>query len=118
MFNLGSYGYGKQYEDKYGSDFLGGATGGKKFNEFSTGEEGRNGYVENGKLIALNQGIKDYYGKNGYFNNANHYGGAGSVRNSELAKVGINHGFQNGFNNGKNYAGYQNAKFGAGYYGY
>ncbi|KAK6633063.1 hypothetical protein RUM43_012806 [Polyplax serrata] len=113
----GNYEFGKKYGDKYGNNFLSGVTGAKKFNEYTADEEAKKGYIGNGKLIAHNQGFKDYYGKNGYYNNADHYGGSGGIRNSELAKIGYNHGFQNGFNNGKNYAGFQNAKFGGGYYG-
>lgn len=117
FFTSGNYEFGKKYGDKYGNNFLSGVTGAKKFNEYAADEEAKKGYIGNGKLIAHNQGFKDYYGKNGYYNNADHYGGSGGIRNSELAKIGYNHGFQNGFNNGKNYAGFQNAKFGGGYYG-
>ena len=59
--------------------------------------------------------MKDYYNNNGHYNDAKHYGGSGGYQSSETAKLGLNHGFQNGYNNGKRLTGYENSKIGTGF---
>lgn len=86
-------------------------------NQYIADEEGRGAYERDGKLIAHNQGHKDYYGNNGYYNDGGRYGRYGGGGSSGFGKFGVNHGYQNGFNNGRNFEGIQGSKFGGGYYG-
>lgn len=116
-FPAGNHEIGKKYGDQYGTNYISGVKGGQKLNQYAQQEEGQGGFDNNGKLIAQNQGFKDYYGNNGYFNNANRYGQLGGGQSSQLGKFGVQHGYQNGFNNGKNYEGLQGARFGGGYGG-
>ncbi|KAL0277470.1 UNVERIFIED_CONTAM: hypothetical protein PYX00_004735 [Menopon gallinae] len=113
----GNYESGKKYGDQFNTNYLTGMKGGQNFKEYAADEEGKGGYQGNGKLIHLNQGLKDYYGNNGHYSNDKHFGQLGGGGSSQYGKFGLQHGYQNGFNNGRSYEGFKGANFGGGFYG-
>lgn len=110
----GNHALGQNYDDRYGANVGSRLNGGHKLNEFEARQHGNDGYEGNGKLIALNQGVKDYYGKNGYYNSGNKYGALGGGQSLNYGKYGLQNGYQNGFNNGRSFEDFRGGKFGAG----
>lgn len=114
----GNHALGQNYDDRYGANVGSRLNGGHKLNEFEARQHGNDGYEGNGKLIALNQGVKDYYGKNGYYNSGNKYGALGGGQSQNYGKYGLQNGYHNGFNNGRSFEDFRGGKFGAGIGGY